>query len=78
MEENKIENKTIEICKDCGKKAEVKFNPDGVMAEVHGWGTVDLCKPCFIKRIERHIKDCQDQIKEMKGELQCPKKKKKR
>ena len=54
-------------CEDCKKrKATIKFSNEPMLALTHGWGTIDICKPCYIIRIENHVKECKQQLKELK------------
>ena len=57
-------------CEDCGKReANIKFSNEPFLAMSHGWGIINICRQCLIKRVERHIKDCMKQLKEEKAKL---------
>lgn len=59
--------KPMPICEDCKKnKSVIKYSDEPFMALTHGWGIIYICRPCFIKRIEKHIENCQKQLKEQK------------
>lgn len=61
-------------CEDCKKrKAIIDYAAEPFLAISHGWGILHICRECFIKRIENHLKDCKKQLKEQK-ELQKEKK----
>ena len=62
-------------CEDCKKrKAVLTYADEPFMAITHGWGKVELCRQCVIKRIENHIKDCKENLKEQKKLLHKEKK----
>jgi len=50
------------LCKK--RKAELTYT-EGMMSYIHGF-TQEICRLCFISMLERHIKDCQKQLKEHK------------
>jgi len=61
-------------CEDCKKEiAKIKFSSDPLMSLTHGWGMINLCRACYIKRIKKQIKICQDnlnyQLKLLKKEI---------
>ena len=53
-------------CEDCKKRESVLTYYDDALAYSHGWGKIELCRQCFIKRIEKHIIKCKKQLKEEK------------
>jgi len=58
------------ICEDCKKnKAVLQYSDEPLLTLTHGWGGRWICRPCFIKRIEKHIVDCRKQLKEEKAKL---------
>lgn len=53
-----------EVCKK--RKAKIKYSDEPTLALTHGFGTLNLCRECFIKKIEKHIENCKKQLKEQK------------
>lgn len=52
-------------CEDCKKrKAVLTYSSEPFLTISHGWGGTELCRQCFIARINRHIVDCKKQLKE--------------
>ena len=55
------------ICKDCKKrKAVVKYSDEPVFAMTHGWGVTNICRQCYIKRIEDGIKQSKENLNKQK------------
>lgn len=63
-------NKKPTKCEDCKKrKGIIYYSSEPFMTLTHGWGGIYICRQCFIKRIENHLKDCKKQLKEQKALL---------
>jgi len=59
----KKKEKKLPMCEDCKKEiAKVNFSNNPLMSLTHGWSTINLCRVCYIERIERNMKDCQDNL----------------
>lgn len=55
------------MCHDCGKKEyKIKFAEEPIFALTHGFGTVFLCRQCYINRIETEIKVIQKNLEKEK------------
>jgi len=54
--------KKCEICKK--RKAVITYSNEPMLAITHGWGKQEICRQCFIEKIEKHIIDCKKQLKE--------------
>jgi hypothetical protein len=53
------------ICSDCKKrKAKITYSSEPIMALTHGWGKIEICRQCFIKRIKTHIEECNKQLRD--------------
>jgi len=50
-----------EICKR--REAVITYADEPFMAISHGFGKQEICRECFIYKIENHIEDCKKQIK---------------
>jgi len=62
-------------CEDCKKrKAIISFSNEPMLSITHGWGMKQICRQCFIKRIQEHIAEC---IVQLKDEVKLLGKKKK-
>jgi hypothetical protein len=54
-------------CEDCKKrKAIIEFSNEPFLAISHGWGITYLCRECYIKRVEKHLKDVQENLGKQK------------
>lgn len=61
-------------CEDCKiRKGIVHFSNEPMLTITHGWGGKHICRECYIERIESHIKDCQEQLKEQRELLEVKK-----
>jgi len=55
-------------CEICHKNpATIKYSDEPYFAMSHGFGIQHICKPCMIKKVKKHIIDCQEQLKELEG-----------
>lgn len=54
-------------CQICKKReAKLTYALEPFLAFSHGWGKQEICRQCYITKIEYHIIDCQKQLKEEK------------
>jgi len=54
-------------CEDCKKReAVLTFSNEPMFAMTHGWGKIEICRQCLIKRIVEHIEQCKRQLKKEK------------
>lgn len=51
-------------CQNCGKEATVEYC-DSSLDYSHGF-TQHFCRQCYVEKIEKHIRDCQNNLKEQK------------
>lgn len=55
------------ICEVCKKReAVITYSDEPMMAISHGWGKQEICRECYIKKIEEEIKDCKENLKEQR------------
>jgi hypothetical protein len=57
--------KMAKKCEICHKRKAVLTYTPSTMSYIHGF-TSEICRECFIKMLEKHIKDCQKQLKEQR------------
>ena len=63
----KKKSKLKVMCHDCGKKEyKIRFAEEPVFALTHGFGTILLCRQCYINRIEEGIKVMQANLEKEK------------
>jgi len=54
-------------CQDCEKrKGIIKFSEEPVFAMTHGFGTMVICRQCYIKRIESELRRIRKNLKHQK------------
>jgi len=59
-------------CKDCKKrKAIIEFSDNPYLTLTHGYGGINICRQCYIKRIEDGIEDCQNNLQKQKKLLKA-------
>ncbi len=52
-------------CADCKKReAILKFSKEPSYALSHGFGIINLCRPCYIVRLEKILEEIQKNIKD--------------
>ena len=52
-------------CLDCKKRKAILKYADSVMDSAHGF-VIDLCRQCYIKRVEKYLENCKKNLKEQK------------
>ena len=52
-------------CVDCKKRKGIVNFCNSVLGHTHGFG-IQICRQCYIKRIEKGIKNSQKNLKEQK------------
>jgi ribosomal protein L40E len=62
--ESEGEKMKCQICKK--REANLTYSAEPLFALSHGWGKQEICRQCFIAKIEKHITECQKQLKEEK------------
>ncbi len=54
-------------CEDCGKKEGIiTFSYEPLSSITRGYGSVKICRACYIKRIEDELERIKDNLKEEK------------
>jgi hypothetical protein len=55
------------MCKDCGKREyKITFSEEPTYSLTHGYGGIQLCRQCYINRIEEAIKSIQENLENQK------------
>jgi hypothetical protein len=50
-------------CEDCKKeKATITFSDEPESALIRGYGSLEICRRCYIKRIEKGLKKVQENL----------------
>lgn len=63
-------------CEDCGEREGIiNFSDNPFMSLTHGWASKNICRQCYIKRIEKGLKDTKDNLEEQKKLLKKENKK---
>lgn len=54
-------------CKDCQKrKARVRYSDEPIYALTHGFGITNICRQCYIARMQSALKGLKKGIKEQR------------
>ncbi len=54
-------------CEKCKKrKGILKFSKEPMSALIRGYGSIQICRPCYIEIIEKELICIQDNLKEQK------------
>lgn len=51
---------------ECQRKAVIKYSDEPTFALTHNFGILHICRQCFIKKIQKHMKNCREQLREQK------------
>jgi len=57
-------------CEECGKmKSVIQFSTEPLLALTHGFNVDNICRQCYIKRIEKGLKEIKENLKKQKALL---------
>ena len=57
----------IIICEECSlREATIPFAREPTFALTHGFGIKNICRPCFIKKIEEELERIKENLKKQK------------